>query len=286
MRNTLTMKRSVSKLLDKSIMLYIPMFLAMAFTIFPLYWVVVTAFKREGDITKLPIDYLPNPFTFENFRIAWNVSGFSKFFVNSLYVSSITVVIVLITSILVGYAISRFNFKGKNFFMLLLLCTQFVPGAMLLIPLFETFRSLHLSNNLLALIIIYSTFQLPFNAILMSGFITNIPEQLEEAAMVDGCSRLKAIYLIIFPLLLPGIVATMVYTFIGAWNEFLFGLMLISKTALFTLPVGLRSMQGTYDIQYGALAAGSVITVVPVIILFAYVQKFLVQGMSAGAVKG
>jgi multiple sugar transport system permease protein len=288
MRTTQTMKQTsiLPRLMEKTFLLYIPMLLAMVFTLFPLYWALVTAFKRESDITKLPIKYLPTPATFKNFLIAWNNVGFSKYFVNSLIVAALTVVIVLLCSILVGYAISRFKFKGKKLFMLLLLCTQFIPGAMLLIPMFEIFRTLHLTSNLMALVIINSTFQLPFNAILMSGFITNIPEQLEEAAMVDGCSRLQSVFLVIFPILMPGIVATMVYTFIGSWNEFLFALMLISKKALFTLPVGLRYMQGEYDIQYGALAAGSVIALLPAAILFAYVQKFLVQGISAGAVKG
>ncbi|MCR8636498.1 MULTISPECIES: carbohydrate ABC transporter permease [Paenibacillus] len=288
MRNSQTMKSPpiLPKLMERTWLLYIPMLLAMIFTLFPLFWALVTAFKRESDITKLPIQYLPLPATFNNFLIAWNNVGFSKYFVNSLIVAALTVMIVLVCSILVGYAISRFKFKGKKLFMLLLLCTQFIPGAMLLIPMFEIFRALHLTSNLMALVIINSTFQLPFNAILMSGFISNIPEQLEEAAMVDGCSRLKSVFLVIFPILMPGIVATMVYTFIGSWNEFLFALMLISKKALFTLPVGLRYMQGEYDIQYGALAAGSVIALLPAAILFAYVQKFLVQGISAGAVKG
>lgn len=197
-----------------------------------------------------------------------------------------TVIIVLICSVLVGYAISRFTFKGKGAFMIMLLCTQFVPGAMLLIPLFMIFKQLGLTSSLFALIITYSTFQLPFNSLLMSGFISNIPEALEEAAMVDGCSRLKAIFLVIFPILLPGIVATTVFTFISAWNEFLFALMFISKPALFTLPVGLRYMQGEFDIHYGALAAGSLISLLPAVILFAFVQKYLVQGMGSGAVKG
>lgn len=288
MKSTQTLKSTpfALKIVERTFLLYLPMLLAMIFTLFPLFWAIITAFKRESDITKLPIKYFPEPATTKNFLIAWNNVGFSKYFFNSLLVAALTVLIVLVCSILVGYAISRFKFKGKKLFMLLLLCTQFIPGAMLLIPMFEIFRELHLTSNLMALVIINSTFQLPFNAILMSGFITNIPEQLEEAAMVDGCSRVKSVFLVIFPILLPGIVATMVYTFIGSWNEFLFALMMISKKALFTLPVGLRYMQGEFDIQYGALAAGSVIALLPAAILFAYVQRFLVQGMSAGAVKG
>ncbi|SFL94433.1 multiple sugar transport system permease protein [Paenibacillus sp. 1_12] len=274
------------KSLDRLFVLRLPLLLAMAFTLFPLYWAVVTSLKQEGEITRLPIRYWPELITFENYFVAWNNVGFSTFFKNSVFVSAMTVIIVLICSVLVGYAISRFTFKGKAAFMIMLLCTQFVPGAMLLIPLFMIFKQLGLTSNLLALIITYSTFQLPFNSLLMSGFISNIPEALEEAAMVDGCSRLKAIFLVIFPILLPGIVATTVFTFISAWNEFLFALMFISKPALFTLPVGLRYMQGEFDIHYGALAAGSLISLLPAVILFAFVQKYLVQGMGSGAVKG
>lgn len=274
------------KSLDRLFVLRLPLLLAMAFTLFPIYWAVVTSLKHENEITRLPIRYWPEFITFENYVVAWNNVGFSIFFRNSVYVSAMTVIIVLVCSVLVGYAISRFKFKGKNAFMIMLLCTQFVPGAMLLIPLFMIFKQLGLTGNLIALVITYSTFQLPFNALLMSGFITNIPEALEEAAMVDGCSRLKAIFLVIFPILMPGIVATTVFTFISAWNEFLFALMFISKPALFTLPVGLRYMQGEFDIHYGALAAGSLISLLPAVVLFAFVQKYLVQGMGAGAVKG
>ncbi|MEK3719461.1 MULTISPECIES: carbohydrate ABC transporter permease [unclassified Paenibacillus] len=274
------------KSLDRLFVLRLPLLAAMAFTLFPLYWAVVTSLKQEGEITRLPIRYWPEHVTFENYFVAWNNVGFSVFFKNSVFVSAMTVIIVLICSVLVGYAISRFTFKGKGAFMIMLLCTQFVPGAMLLIPLFMIFKQLGLTSSLFALIITYSTFQLPFNSLLMSGFISNIPEALEEAAMVDGCSRLKAIFLVIFPILLPGIVATTVFTFISAWNEFLFALMFISKPALFTLPVGLRYMQGEFDIHYGALAAGSLISLLPAVILFAFVQKYLVQGMGSGAVKG
>jgi multiple sugar transport system permease protein len=276
----------MARKLDRAATLYVPLLAAMLFTLLPFYWTIVTSLKHEVDITKLPIKYLPHPFTFENYKIAWDTVGFSVFFKNSLFVSLSTVVIVLVLSVLTGYALSRFQFRGKNAFLLMLLCTQFIPGAMLLIPLFMIFKTLGMISNPFSLIITYSTFQLPFNSILMSGFVSNIPEQLEEAAMVDGCSRLKAIFLVIFPILLPGIVATTVFTFIGAWNEFLFGLMLINKPQFFTLPIGLRYMQGEYNMAYGALAAGSVISLLPVVILFAFVQKYMVQGMSAGAVKG
>ncbi|MGG4551674.1 carbohydrate ABC transporter permease [Paenibacillus humicus] len=265
---------------------YLPLTLLLLFIMVPFYWTLNTSLKHEGDITKMPIEYWPAPATFDNFIMSWNNVGFSLFFRNSMFIALSTVLIVLVLSILAGYAISRFSFKGKNAFMLLLLCTQFVPGAMLLIPLFMQFKAMQLTGTHLGLIITYSAFQLPFNAILMSGFIRGIPEALEEAAEVDGCNRLQAIFHVILPILIPGLVATSVFTFIGAWNEFLFALMFITKKSLFTLPVGLSYMQGEFDINYGALAAGSVIALVPVVILFSYVQKYLVQGLGAGAVKG
>ncbi|GAA0137921.1 carbohydrate ABC transporter permease [Paenibacillus sp. YSY-4.3] len=265
---------------------YLPLTLLLLFIMVPFYWTLNTSLKHESDVTKMPIKYLPTPATFDNFIMSWNNVGFSLFFKNSMFIALSTVLIVLVLSILAGYAISRFSFKGKNAFMLLLLCTQFVPGAMLLIPLFMQFKAMQLTGTHLGLIITYSAFQLPFNAILMSGFIRGIPEALEEAAEVDGCNRLQAIFHVILPILIPGLVATSVFTFIGAWNEFLFALMFITKKSLFTLPVGLSYMQGEFDINYGALAAGSVIALVPVVILFSYVQKYLVQGLGAGAVKG
>lgn len=274
------------KKLDRIGTLYVPLLLLMLFTLLPFYWTLATSFKREGDILKTPIRYFPQPFTWQNYVEAWNNVGFSVFFKNSLFVALCTVVLVLLCSILSGYAISRFRFKGKKALMVLLISTQFVPGAMLLGPLFMTFKNLGLTNNLMSLVITYTTFELSFTAILMSGFIKNIPEQLEEAAMVDGCSRLKSVFYVVLPILLPGLVATTVFTFIGAWNEFLFALMFISKSSSFTIPVGLRFMMGEFNIEYGALAAGSMIAMLPAVVLFAFVQRFLVQGMGAGAVKG
>jgi multiple sugar transport system permease protein len=166
-----------------------------------------------------------------------------------------------------------------------LLATQFIPRAMLIIPLFIIFKSMGLISNPLSLIITYTAVEIPFTTILMSGFIGNIPRDLEEAASVDGASKLQSLRLVMLPLLLPGIVATAVFTFIYTWNEFLLALMLTNQQSKFTLPVGLSFMMGEFNVNYGALAAGSVIALVPAVILFAYAQKHLVNGMG-GAVKG
>ncbi|MFL6560252.1 MAG: carbohydrate ABC transporter permease [Bacillus sp. (in: firmicutes)] len=276
---------TANKKADKILTLYLPLAMMLSFTVFPIYWTLNTAFKPEGDIIKRPLQYAPLSPTIDNFVMAWNNVGFATFFKNSLIVGIFTVVFVLICSTLSGYALSRYQFKGKRSFMLMLLCTQFIPRAMMIIPLFIIFKNLGLISNPLSLIITYTAVEIPFTTILMSGFISNVPKELEEAAMIDGCTKLQSLRHVVFPLLMPGIVATGVFTFIYTWNEFLIALMLTNQQNKFTLPVGLSSMMGEFSINYGALAAGSVIALIPAVILFAYAQKHLVNGMG-GAVKG
>jgi multiple sugar transport system permease protein len=273
------------KLTDKFLFLYLPLTFMLSFTIFPIYWTINTAFKSEGDIMKRPLEYAPLAPTLENFVTAWNSVGFATYFKNSLIVGFSTVIIVIVLSTLSGYALSRYQFKGKKGFLLMLLCTQFIPRAMMIIPLFIIFKNLGLISNPLSLILTYTAVEIPFTTILMTGFISNVPKELEEAAQIDGCSKLQAIRHVVLPLLLPGIVATAVFTFIYTWNEFLIALMLTNQQSMFTLPVGLSSMMGEFNVNYGALAAGSVIALIPAVLLFAYAQKHLVNGMG-GAVKG
>jgi multiple sugar transport system permease protein len=274
-----------NKKMDRILTLYLPLFMMLSFTMFPIYWTINTALKPEGDIVKRPLQYLPANPTVENFVYSWTNIGFATFFKNSLIVGISTVIVVLICSTLSGYALARYQFKGKRSFLLMLLCTQFIPRSMMIIPLFIIFKNLGLISSPLALIITYTAIEIPFTTILMSGFISNVPRELEEAAMIDGCTKLQSLRHVVFPLLLPGIVATGVFTFIYTWNEFLIALMLTNQQSKFTLPVGLSSMLGEFNVNYGALAAGSVIALVPAVILFAYAQKHLVNGMG-GAVKG
>lgn len=276
---------SKNKKVDRLLTFYLPLTMMLSFTIFPIYWTLNTAFKAEGDIMKRPLQYLPLNPTTENFVMAWNNVGFAVFMKNSLIVGLSTVVVVLICSTLSGYALARFEFKGKRSFLLMLLCTQFIPRSMMIIPLFVIFKNLGLISSPLALIITYTAIEIPFTTILMSGFIKNVPKELEEAALIDGCTKLQSLRFVVFPLLLPGIVATAVFTFIYTWNEFLIALMLTNQQSKFTLPVGLSTMMGEFNVNYGALAAGSIIALIPAVILFAYAQKHLVNGMG-GAVKG
>jgi multiple sugar transport system permease protein len=264
----------------------VPLLLMLAFVTIPFYWVIVTSFKLEKNIVQRPIKYLPDPATFENYINAWKNVGFERFFTNSFLISLAVAVVVLVFSSLVAYPLTRFHFRGKKITMLLLLCTQFLPHSMLLIPLFMIFRVLGLINSPIALVISYVTFSLPFNAIMMRGFMSSIPVSLEEAAMIDGCNRLGAIYRIIIPLLLPAVVACGSFAFIDSWKEFLFAVMFINDPHRMTIPVGLSYMLGEFSINYGILAAGAVIAIIPPMGMFSYMQKYLIRGLSSGGVKG
>lgn len=258
----------------------VPLAIFLVLTLVPFYWMILFAFREDGSTSLLPI-----PFTLDNFVYVWNVLGYDVFFKNSIIVAVLSMIATTVISVMGGYALARYTFRGKAGIMVALLCTQFIPGAMMLIPLYSIFNTLGLVNNLWSLIIANVVFELPLTVILMSSFIGKIPFELEEAAMVDGCSRLRGFLAIILPQMRPALVAVGSFTFIGAWNTFLFALMFLSKQQLFTIPVGLGYTVGENSVRYGAMAAGGLVAAVPVVIVFAFIQKYLVQGLS-GAVKG
>ncbi|MFL6120114.1 carbohydrate ABC transporter permease [Actinophytocola sp.] len=261
--------------------IYVPLAVYLLFTLVPFYWILLFAFREAGSTSLVPW-----PLTLEHFSTVWNGAGFSVFFENSVIIAVLTVFFSTAIALLGGYALARFSFRGKGLFMVLMLCTQFIPGAMMLIPLFDIFRATFLINSLWSIVVADTVFHLPLSLMLMAGFIRNIPIELEEAAWIDGCGRLRGFLATVLPLLRPGIVAISSFAFISSWNNFLFALMFLNSQDKFTVPVGLSYMLGEYSVDFGALAAGGVVAVVPVVLVFAYVQRYLVQGLSAGAVKG
>ena len=265
---------------------WLPLLLICVYVVFPIYWAINTALKTEPEILGKTITYLPKDLTFGNFIDAWTNVGFDKYFFNSLKVSGISVIFIVIISIMVGYALSRYKFKFKMAFLGLLLAVQFIPAAVLLVPLFNIFNGLGLVGSHIALVLINVTFQTPFCCVLMRGFVEGVPYALEEAAMIDGCSRIKGVFKVVVPMLVPGIVTVAAFALIGCWNEFLFAMMMLNDPAKYTVPIGLKMMQGEYGIHYGSMAACAIIAMAIPVILFAYLQKYLVTGMSSGAVKG
>ncbi|HEV2784591.1 MAG TPA: carbohydrate ABC transporter permease [Actinophytocola sp.] len=261
--------------------IYLPLGLYLLFTLVPFYWMVVFAVRPRGSSSLLPW-----PVTMENFQTVWDGLGFGIFFQNSLKVGVASLIATTVIALAGGYALARYDFRGRTAFLVAMLCTQFIPGAMMLIPLFEIFRTLELVNSLWSLVIAETVFQLPLSLILLSGFIRNIPLELEEAAWVDGCSRFRAFLVVVLPLLRPALVAVGSFAFIHSWNNFLFALMFVLQQDKYTIPVGLAFTIGEFSVDYGALAAGGVVAAVPVVLVFAVIQRYLVQGLSAGAVKG
>ena len=279
-------KHKAKRFTGKVLMLHLPLAAILLIICIPLYWTIVTSLRFEADMLRLPLSYIPRPATLENFATAWRVVGFDMYFQNSLFVALSSTILVTFLSIFVGYALARHKFRGKNAFMFMLLCTQFLPSAMLILPLFLIFTNIGLINNHISLIIMNTTMQLTFNSILMRGFVSGIPVELEESATIDGCSVVGAIFRVVMPLLVPGLVAVAAFAFVGVWNEFLFAFMFMTTRTNFTLPVGLRAVIGEFTVNYGVLAAGSIIALMPALLMFMYLQKYLVTGLSAGSVKG
>lgn len=261
--------------------IYLPLGIYLVFTLIPFYWILLFAFRPAGSTSLLPW-----PMTLDHFQKVWTERSFGVYFQNSVYVGVATLILTTVVALAGGYALARFEFKVKRAFMLALLCSQFVPGALLLVPLFQIFAKLQMINSLGSVIIAETVFQLPLSMILISGFIRNVPQSLEEAAWVDGCNRFAAFRIVVLPLLRPGLIAVGSFAFVHAWNHFLFALMFLSDQSKQTIPVGLNTLMSADSVDLGALAAGGIVAAVPVVIVFAFIQKWLITGFSAGAVKG
>ncbi|MEE2710698.1 MAG: carbohydrate ABC transporter permease [Gemmatimonadota bacterium] len=256
------------------------------FVTFPIYWMVITSFTPESDLFTLPLRYFPTAATFDHYVVTLLRTDIPRYFANSLTVASVASACTLLVSVLGGYALARYRFRGKQPTILLFLATQMMPMVVLIVPLFIVFRTLGLLNTLYSLMIVYTVLNIPFCTMIMQGFFIGIPAELEEAAMVDGSSRFGAIARVAVPLARPGLIATFLFAFIGAWNELLFAVMFLNTDATFTLPVGLYMFISKYDIHWGRMMAGATIALIPALLVFGFVQRYMVKGMSLGAVKG
>ena len=254
--------------------------------LFPLFWLLKVSVTPTQLLYSEGVRLWPSETTFAHYTFVIENSAFPVFFKNSLIVSLSTAAIVTLVAAGAGYAMSRFAFRGKLWLVGLLLVTQMFPLVMLIAPIFKILSSVGLTNSLTGLILVYTAFNVPFAVFLMQSFFDSIPKDLEEAAMIDGASRFMAFRQIIVPLTLPGMAATLGFVFTAAWSELLFALMLISQTDVSTFPVGLLSFVSKFGVDFGQMMAAGVLALIPAVLFFLLIQRFLVQGLTAGAVKG
>ncbi|MEM9577595.1 MAG: carbohydrate ABC transporter permease [Pseudomonadota bacterium] len=256
------------------------------FALFPLYWLLKIAVTPDALIFSEGTRLVPSAFTFDNFSTVIFATDFLAYFGNSLTVSLGTAFFTTLIAAGAGYAFSRFVFAGKRIIIAVMLVTQMFPLLMIIAPIYKIVADLGLLNSLTSLIIVYTAFNIPFATFLMQSFFDGIPKDLEDAAMMDGCSRFQALRKVVFPLTLPGLGATLGFVFTAAWSELLFALMLISKNDAMTFPVGLLTFVSKFSVDWGQMMAAGVLALVPSCLFFIFIQRYLVQGLTSGAVKG
>jgi multiple sugar transport system permease protein len=265
--------------------LYLPLAILLIFLLFPFYWTFVTSIKPDKELYGSVVTYWPLNTTFESYRKLFFEFNFLQPMYNSFLVAMITMLLSLAVSVLAAYAFSRYRFKGRKIFMMLFLTNNMFPTVLLLIPLYSIMRNIGMLYTPMSLVLSYTTFTIPFSVWLLNGYLNDLPLSLEEAAMVDGANKAQAFTRIIFPVLVPCLVATGVYIFMTSWNEYTFAVMFTNE-ANRTIPVALKNLIGQLGVQWDLLTAGGIITIIPVCIMFFFAQKRLVEGLTAGAVKG
>lgn len=254
--------------------------------VFPIYWMVNTAFKPSDEVTTLTPIWFPLRPTLENFTRALTQDGFLVYLRNSAIVVVSAVLLSIVVGFLASAALSRFRFRGRRAILVAILFVQMIPSGALLIPLFLSFQTLGLLNSYIGLILAYVASVLPFSIWVMRGFFVAVPVEIEEAAKVDGAGTFRILWSVLFPLVMPGVIATSVFAFIAAWNDYLTAYVMLKDQGMYTLPVWLAGFSTNKGTDFGGLMAASVLFSIPVVVFFLIVQRRLVSGMTAGAVKG
>jgi N,N'-diacetylchitobiose transport system permease protein len=257
------------------------------FCIFPVYWMATTAFKPNRDIQTADPKLLPFTWTLDHFRTAMAADGFWLFWRNSVLVTGSAVLLALLVALGAAFAVARLRWKGRRHFILMVFIAQMAPWESLIIPVYIISRDTGMLDRLPMLTLVYFMITLPFSIVVLRGFLATVPPELEESAQVDGCTRFGAFRKVIFPLLAPGLMATSLFGFITAWNEFAFANFLIIKNQdSRTLPVWLSSFQNTFGTDWGATMAASTLFAIPALVIFLLLQRHVTSGFASGAVKG
>jgi multiple sugar transport system permease protein len=254
--------------------------------LFPALWILFTALKTEGELTQKPITWLPHAPTLDNFVKAFSDQPLHIFLFNSVMVALLSTVLTLFIAVLAAYALARLNLRYRGLILSLIIAVSTFPLVTLLVPLFEIMRALNLLNTWTALVLPYTVLSLPVCTLILVSFFESIPRDLENAAVIDGCTRLGALFKIVVPLAAPGVFTAAILAFVNSWDEFLLALSFNSNPMLRTLPVGIQLYQGEFAFPWPVISAALVVAIVPVAILIVIFQERVVSGLTAGGIKG
>lgn len=260
--------------------------LSLTIMLFPIYWMINTALKPSGEIFQWPPTFWSANWSLEAFWTLFETRPIGRYFLNSLIVASGTTILSVSLASLAAYGMSRFHVRIEMVMILSLLFIKMLPEALLVVPFYQLIADLRLLNSYTALIFVYSSFALPFAIWMLIGFFRAIPRELDEAGLIDGASRLQSLRLIVLPVARPGIVAVAMFTFLVAWNAYLWALVLTTDPQMYVLTVGIATLKGEYQVQWNEMMAAAVIAVLPVLAIYSIFERHLVEGMTAGAVKG
>lgn len=278
-------KRSFSKTPLPTLLTYLGLLLGLVFAGFPILWMLFTSLKSNTEIFALPPRLLPKVASLDAYFAIFNDPQKVRFFINSYLVAGVVTLLTVLIAILTAYGFSRYNFRGKNVLNIFIISTQTVPPITLLIPYFGMVVWFGIFNTYFALILTYMVFTLPYAILLMTGYLNTLPKELDEAVLVDGGSSWTALWRVVVPLSVPGIVATAVYTFLLAWNEFLFALTLTKSMDMRTVPIGIEMLMGQHAFEWNQMMAMSVLGSLPLLVLYLVAQRYFLAGMTAGSVK-
>jgi multiple sugar transport system permease protein len=260
--------------------------LLIVFVIIPFYWIIDTCFKTNLQILMSTSIYFPHPFTLENLLYLFQQTRFLIWLKNSFLVAVCSTLIALFAGCLAGYAVSSLEFRGNRTISVIIMITYLVPPGLMFLPLYRVFTEFNFTNSVVTLMVAYPTFITPFCAWLMIGFFKSVPKALTEVALIDGASYTRTFFSIIMPLVAPGVLASALFCFTLSWNEFLYALIFISDETRQTIPVGLSGFLTADVASWGTLFGASLLATIPVIILYIYLQKYMIAGLTMGAVKG
>ena len=272
----------------KNIILCILSVLLLCVLLFPLYWIVVTSLKNKKEIFQIPPTFWPKVLNLKSYAAQVESGDFNMFrsFANSFVISLGAMIVAVILAVPASYGIAKYRFKGKKLIMLGFLVTQMLPVAVLLTPMFIMFRNMHIYNTPMSAILADATIGIPFSVLILKNYFASIPKELEEAAYIDGCNRLTAFLRILIPIAKPGVMVCAIFSFLYAWGDLAYGMTFIIDQQKRPITAGIFNFMGQYGTKWSYLTAFAVVTIIPVALIFIFMQKYIISGMTSGAVKG